>query len=321
MSKRWRNIIIGLLLFAALFFYPFQGAEPIHYIERESGAVKTEKVPGEFWLNWLYANPLGEASLNLLVKRKVVSDWYGKRMDSPESAKKIAPFVEEYGIDLSEAKKQEFSSFNDFFYRELKTGARPVDTAREVLVSPADGKIFAYENVDRQDFIVKGYRFNLYQYLQDSALAAQFAGGALIIVRLCPTDYHRFHFPISGHIKRETFISGDYYSVSPIALRRKIELLCMNKREYVVLQNPVFGDVVVSEIGATLVGGIVQTYKNTEVIKGREKGYFKFGGSTVLMLFEKGRIKIDADLIENTNKGIETEVKMGEKIAKRNGQI
>ena len=321
MSKGRRNILIGLLLFAALFFYPFHGADPIHYIERESGTVKTEKVPREFWLHWLYANPLGEASLNLLVKRKLVSDWYGKRMDSPESAEKIAPFVEAYGIDLSEAKKQTFKSFNEFFYRELKPGARPVDTARNVLVSPADGKIFAYSDVDKQDFIVKGYRFNLYEYLQDSALAAKFAGGALVIVRLCPTDYHRFHFPLSGSIQRETFISGDYYSVSPIALHRKIELLCMNKREYVLLHNPDFGEVVISEIGATLVGGIVQTYKSNDVFKGQEKGYFKFGGSTVLMLFEKGKILIDRDLIENTNKGIETEVKMGEKIAKLNEGI
>jgi len=315
MSRRLRNTLIGLLLFAALFFYPFHGADPIRYIDRATGTEKVEKVPGEFWLHWLYANPLGEASLEGLVKRKMVSDWYGKRMDSPESAEKIEPFVKEYGIDLSEAKKQKFESFNDFFYRELKAGARKIDSASNILISPADGKVFAYSNVSKQDFIVKGYRFNLQEYLQDSALARKFAGGALIIVRLCPTDYHRFHFPLSGNIIRETKISGDYYSVSPIALRKKIELLCMNKREYVLLRNPDFGDVLVSEIGATLVGGIVQTYKGTEARKGQEKGYFKFGGSTVLMLFEKGKIKIDADLLEHTAKGLETAVLMGERLA------
>ncbi len=313
---RRKRFFIALGLFLLLFFYPFHGADPIRYIDRSSGQQLTEKVPGEYWLFWLYNNPLGEASLDVLIKRKIVYDWYGKRMDRPKSAEKIAPFVEEYGINLDEAEKDTFTSFNDFFYRKLKAGARSVDTASNVLISPADGKVFAYENIDNQDFIVKSYRFNRQEFLQDSALAKTFAGGSLIIVRLCPTDYHRYHFPLSGKIVEAKKISGDYYSVSPIALRKKIELLCMNKREYVVLESKEFGKVLIAEIGATLVGGIVQTYKGPMVKKGSEKGYFKFGGSTVLLMFEKGRLKIDKDLLENTRKGLETAVLMGEHLGK-----
>jgi len=313
--SRKSKIVTVLIILLLIFLYPFHDAKPIRYIERESGQIKVEKVPGEFWLNWLYNNPVGELSLEAFVKRKALSEWYGNKMDSPESADKVSDFVEQYAIDLNEAQKQEFSSFNDFFYRKLKPNARPINQDSNVVISPADGKVFAYENISNQDFIVKGYRFHLAEYLQDSALTKIFEGGSLIIVRLCPTDYHRFHFPVSGSIISTRKISGDLYSVSPIALRKKVELICMNKRENTLLQSPKFGKIIYSEVGATMVGSIVQSYSGNHFRKGEEKGYFKFGGSTVILIFEKGKIKIDQDLLDNTQKGLETAVKMGEQIA------
>ncbi len=313
--SRSNKIIISLILLIGIFLYPFHGANPIHYIDRESGEVKTEKVPGEYWLNWLYNNPIGELSLDVFVKRKVLSEWYGNRMDLPESADKIADFVKEYDIDLSIAQKQEFTSFNDFFYRKLKPESRPFNKDSNIVISPADGKVLAYENIDKQDFIVKGFRFNLLEYLnRDLTLYNIFKNGTLIIIRLCPTDYHRFHFPISGTIAFGEQIKGDLYSVSPIALRKKVELICMNKREYVLMHNEQLRNVLISEVGATMVGSIIQTYSNDKVEKGEEKGYFKFGGSTIILLFEKGKLKVDKDLIENTKKGLETAVLMGEQL-------
>ncbi|MCK5856694.1 MAG: phosphatidylserine decarboxylase [Bacteroidales bacterium] len=313
MNKKKRLLFI-LVILLGVFLYPFHNAEPIQYIDRVDGELKIEKVPGEYWLNWLYNNPIGELSLQAFVKRKALSDWYGDRMDLPESAKKVNAFVKEYNIDLSIAQKQEFLSFNDFFYRKLKPTARPISGDSTIIISPADGKLLAYDNIDKQDFIVKGYKFNLAEYLHDSLLTKQFTGGSLVIVRLCPTDYHRFHFPTSGTIQSKAQISGDLYSVSPIALRKKIELICMNKREYVIINNTIIGDYMYSEVGATMVGSIIQTYENENVIKGQEKGYFKFGGSTVILLFEKGRIIIDQDLLENTQKGIETAILMGDQL-------
>jgi phosphatidylserine decarboxylase len=278
-----------------------------------------EKVLGEYWLNWLYNNPIGELSLNGFVKRKALSEWYGNKMDTPESADKIEGFVKDYGINLSEAQKQEFTSFNDFFYRKLKDNARTVNRDSSVLVSPADGKVFAYSNISNQDFIVKGYKFNLKEYLQDDELAKQFEGGSLIIVRLCPTDYHRLHFPFSGTVIQENKkIEGDLYSVSPIAIKHKVELFCMNKREYTMLNNDMFGDVIYSEVGATMVGSIIQTHTDERFNKADEKGYFKFGGSTIIMLFEKGKLQIDNDLLENSSKGLETSVLMGERVGIEN---
>lgn len=315
MNKRNKIVIVLIIALGFIVLYPTQGAEPIKYIDRTTNELKIEKVAGEGWLSWLYNNPLGKLSLQALVKRKMVSEWYGKKMDSPKSAKKIPSFVSDYSIDLSIAQKTEFNSFNDFFYRKLKPEYRPINMDSNVVISPADGKILAYSNIDNQDFIVKGYRFNLSEYLQDDELAAKYKGGSLLIVRLCPTDYHRYHFPLTGTVGEQVDIDGFYYSVNPIAIKKKVELFCMNKRTYVELQTSNFGDVIYSEVGATMVGSIIQTYKGADIFKGDEKGYFKFGGSTVILLFEKGEIKIDSDLVENTNNGFETEVIMGERIS------
>jgi phosphatidylserine decarboxylase len=148
-------------------------------------------------------------------------------------------------------------------------------------------------------------------------LLKKYHDGALLIIRLAPFDYHRFHFPVSGNVSPNQKINGDYYSVNPFALRKKAEIFCLNKREYTILSNPLFGDVVMAEVGATMVGSIVQTYKGSYVNKGKEKGYFKFGGSTVVLLFEKSKIQIDKDFLINTSKGYETTVKMGERIGEK----
>ena len=309
-----RKILILLVVVIVIGIIPFGENQPIEYIERTTGKVKIEKVLGEAWLHWLYNNPVGELSLNALVKRKFVSEWYGGRMDSPNSKDKIADFVKDYDIDLSIAEKQEFESFNDFFTRKLKPNARKIDTTENVLISPADGKLLAYSNIENQDFIVKGYKFDIYEYLQNDSLADLYKDGSLIIVRLCPTDYHRYHFPVKGTVINDVKIEGDYYSVSPIALKKKIEIICQNKREYSEIQTNNFGNVIMSEVGATMVGSMVKTYTSNNIEKGEEKGYFKFGGSTVILFFKNNKITIDKDLLLNTKNGLETEVIMGEKI-------
>lgn len=308
---------IGLII---LGFLPFGEHQPIQYISRDSGELKTEKVPGESWLYWLYNNPLGEISLETMVKRKFLSEWYGKQMDDPSSKEKIAPFIEEYGIDMSIVQKQEFENFNDFFYRKLTEESRPINRDSLSIVSPADGKILVYENIKNQDFIVKGYRFNLQKFLQNDSLSNLFEEGSLMIIRLCPTDYHRYHFPIDGTVTYQQNMRGDYYSVSPIALREKIELVSMNKRDFTIIESNNFGPIIMSEVAATMVGSMIDTYEGPDVIKGQEKGYFKFGGSTVVLIFMKDQIFIDFDLIENTLNHLETEIKMGEKIGHFNSQ-
>lgn len=290
----------------------------IEYIERKTGEIKVEKVPGEKYLKFLYYNPLGELPLNLVVKKKFLTEYYGKKMDKPESVKKIPSFIEQADINIAEAKKrvEEFKSFNDFFYRELKEGARTVDYRENVLASPADGKILAFENLDiEKEFYIKGDKFTLEEFFADKGLANKYKNGVFIIIRLAPIDYHRFHFPADGEISESKLIDGVYYSVSTHAIKKNFRILCENKREYSILKTEKFGDIAMFEVGATMVGGIKQSYKsNSYVKKGEEKGYFYFGGSTCVLVFERGKVKIDEDLLENTKKGIETKVYMGEKI-------
>jgi phosphatidylserine decarboxylase len=288
----------------------------IKFIDRTTGKIQIETPPAEGLLKFLYDNPFGKTAILPIAKRKFISSWYGNKMNRPNSAQKIQAFVDQLSIDMSEAEKkvEEFTSFNDFFYRKLKASARPIGND---FVSPGDGKLIAFENVaDIGKFYVKGNPFTLTSFLDDKELAAKFANSTLLILRLAPNDYHRFHFPLSGTPSAIHQIAGSYYSVSPHALVGNFaRVFCQNKREYCILDTPNKGAVLLAPVGATMVGGIIETYTpNQPVQKGDEMGYFAFGGSSVLMLVDKNKIKIDADILENSRNQIETFVKMGEKI-------
>ena len=252
-KKRWGIVLLLLTIIISLSSYSPPHHDPIRYYERASEQIKTEKVAGEKWLVWLYYNPLGEATLWALAKRKFVSSMYGAMMDRTSSVKKIRPFIEDFNIDMSISLHQEFNSFNDFFTRRLKNNARPIDSCINSVVSPADGKILAYADIRNSDFIIKGYRFDVSSFLNNPDLAKKYHDGALLIIRLAPVDYHRFHFPIGGSVSPNKKIGGDYYSVNPFALRKKAEIFCLNKREYTILSNPFFGDVIMAEVGVTMV--------------------------------------------------------------------
>lgn len=293
---------------------------PIQYFNRESGQIETETVYGEAFLRWAYGNPLGRLTVELAVKRAWFSRWYGWRMNRPSSRSKVEPFIEAYGLDPSEfaAPVASFASFNEFFYRKLKPEARPVDADPKVAVFPADGRHLAVPDVNAaRDFYIKGQRFDMAAFLGDAAMAEEFAGGAMLISRLCPVDYHRYHFPVTGEASAPVPTKGPLYSVSPLALRRSLAILWENKRVRTVIESPVFGKVVVMEIGATCVGSIHSTFKPGPVEKGQEKGYFSFGGSCVVTLFQAGRIRFDGDLLEHSEQSTEVYAKVGERCGEK----
>lgn len=307
---------------------PDMSAEPIRYFHRAKRAVETEAVYGEKWLRWTYGGTAGRTALELLVKRPWLSRYYGWKMSRPDSVRRILPFIIDYGLNVDEFAKSPFvfKSFNDFFYRALKPGARPIAAEGDpstgsgqderVAVLPADGRHLAFQNVDAAaGFYAKGQRFDLATFLGDAELARTFAGGSLLISRLCPVDYHRFHFPVAGTPGDARLINGWLYSVSPIALRRNLAYLWENKRMVTLVESPVFGRVAVCEIGATMVGSIMQTYVTGRAVKkGEEKGLFKFGGSCVVTIFEPGRIRFDSDLLEQSANQLETYALMGERL-------
>lgn len=295
-------------------------SEPIRYFHRAKRTVETEAVYGEKWLRWTYETALGRFALDAAVKRAALSRYWGWKMSRPDSVRRILPFIIDYGLNVDEFAKSPFvfKSFNDFFYRALKPGARPLAAPGDdrVALLPADGRHLAFQNVDvAAGFYAKGQRFDLASFLGDAELARSFAGGSLLISRLCPVDYHRFHFPVAGTPGDARLINGWLYSVSPIALRRNLAYLWENKRAVTLVESPVFGRVAVCEIGATMVGSIFQTYvTGRAVAKGDEKGLFKFGGSCVVTIFQPGRIRFDADLLEQSAGGLETYALMGERL-------
>ncbi len=289
--------------------------EPIEFYNRATGEVEMEDVYGEGFLRWAYGNPLGRLSVAVAVKRLWFSRWYGWRMDQPKSCEKIAPFIESFGVDPSEFAEpaESYGSFNEFFYRYLKPEARPVEADSQSAVFPADGRHLAIANVDAADrFYIKGQSFDLEKFVGDPLLAKNFAGGSMLISRLCPVDYHRYHFPVGGEAGAVQVLDGTLRSVSPLALRRHLSILWENRRARTIVDSPEFGKVLVMEVGATCVGGMHSTFEPGYVDKGGHKGYFSFGGSCVTTIFQKGAIRLDADLLEQAAQGREVYAKMGE---------
>lgn len=291
-------------------------SQPVTYYNRETLLIESEAIYGEKFLRWAYERPLGRLSLWLLVKRALFSRWYGWRMNRTASRKKIGPFIAKYNIreDEMTVDWREFPNFNAFFSRELKPDARPVAPENQVAIFPADGRHFAIPDIAESDGIfVKGVRFDLRALLNDGALSSRYARGAMLISRLCPVDYHRFHFPCDGTPGEARLINGPLYSVNPIALRVRPSVFWENKRLVTRHQTRQWGEVLLIEVGATCVGTVRQTHApGVFVKKGEEKGYFLFGGSCVITIFEPGRVQFSDDLLENSAQGREVYGKMGD---------
>jgi len=292
----------------------------IKYYNRKNKSYEIEKVAGEKLLNWTYSSPAGMKLLEAILKKRMCSSLYGLYLDRRVSKKKINPFITKFNIDMSIAQKRmkDFKSFNDFFYRKLKPNARKINSDVNSLISLGDGKLFAYEKINMDRVVqVKGYTYSLRELIKDNRVAQKYSQGTCLILRLCPTDYHRFHFIDSGTCEVTKKIKGAYYSVNPVALRKVKKLFCENKREWSIFHSDHYGDVLYVEVGATFVGSIIQTYTSGKrVNRGYEKGYFKFGGSTVILFFESDKVRIDEDIVEQTKLGFESHVLLGEKIGR-----
>ncbi len=293
----------------------------IKYYNRKTGSYETEIVVKEKSMKYIYTSKPGKRVLEHFIKKRLFTSMVGKYCDMKRSRKKIKRFIKNYNIDIECLKKSpdEFKSFNDFFIRELTEDARPIDFRKDILISPCDGKVLAYEKIATDDvFEIKGVPYHLSELIGSKEVAQKFYGGTCIIFRLCPTDYHRFHFIDNGICEASKKVSGYYYSVNPIALKNVPQVFCSNKRAWSLFHSEQFGGVLYIEVGATCVGTIVQSYSpNKQVKRGEEKGYFKFGGSTLILLIPKGVVSIDDDILKQTYMNFETLVKMGEAIGKK----
>ena len=261
-------------------------------------------------LAFLYNNPLGRLLLGIAVS-PFVSNVYAWKNSRKSSAKKIPGFIKEHNIDMSDYEDREYKSFNDFFTRKIRYGKRPVDMAPEALISPADSKLLVYEIEKDTTLRIKGRTYTADEILADSENAGEFAGGYALVFRLTVDDYHRFCYPDRGCLISRRLIKGKLHTVSPVSKDHKIYM--ENTRSVNLLKTENFGTVAYIEVGAMLIGRIVDN--GTDVFeKGQEKGYFEPGGSTVVILVKN--VEIDKDIMEQSASGIETKVRYGERIGR-----
>ncbi len=284
---------------------------------RRSGRTDTEKVYGREWMDVFYGRPWGRRVTAHLLCRHPLSRLFGCLQKAPRSRRKIQGFVEQYGIDLSEAVVPAggFSSFNDFFIRRLKPEARPIDSSPGTLVSPADSRMQVFQIKKEGRLTIKGTTMTLPQLMGVNRLEAVFDGGMCLVFRLAPSDYHRFGYIEDGIQGPVHTMRGPLHSVSPLALCHKPDINFTNYRQWCFVQSHRLGTLMQVEVGAMMVGSIVQHQPaGGPCRRGQEKGYFQFGGSTVLAILPPGRVQIDADIMHYARKGIETQVRFGERV-------
>ena len=293
---------------------------PIRVVNRQTGEIFDEVVMGERFIRWAYQDARAGWVTRMLFGSPLISRVMGWWYDSPLSRRQIAPTIRQLGIDEAEFQQPtaSFRSFNDFFVRHLKPEARPFDAGDDAIVSPADGRVLVFPTIEDGTYApVKGHPFSLHAMLPE--VAERFAGGALAIVRLCPADYHRFHYPCAGRVVDRRTVAGDLHSVNPIALGSGPDVFGRNRRAITLIDTRKAGPLAYIEVGAFGVGSIVQTNPARQVAKMDEKGYFKFGGSTVVLVFGRGCVTFSPDLVRNSAAGLETLVKVGETIATIDG--
>ena len=269
-----------------------------------------EKQPSK-GVKFLYCNKLGAGILRICSTRRA-ANIYASYLNSRLSKRKIKKFIKANGIDISQYKAVNYRSFNEFFRREIRPECRPVDMEQTSLVSPCDGKLTAYEIDNNSVFRVKGFDYTLPTLLRNEQLAKQFEGGICLIYRLTVTDYHRYGFFDGGTAEEPVFIKGRLHTVQPEALEKR-RVFAENCREYTILHTDNFGDALQMEVGAMFVGRIVNNGKK-QFGRGEEKGWFEFGGSTIIVLLKKGVAEIDKEIFDNTENDCETVVKFGERI-------
>lgn len=241
----------------------------------------------------------------------------GRKYDDPASASQIQDFINFHQLDISEVllPLDQFQTFNEFFYRALKPGARPCSAPDEpkVVVSPADCRSVVFDRLsDATSIWVKGREFSIERLLGNAYPedVSRYRNGGLGVFRLAPQDYHRFHIPVDGIMGEPKTIEGEYYTVNPMAIRSALDVYGENVRVLVPIDSVEHGRVMVICVGAMMVGSTVITRKAGEkVSRAEELGYFKFGGSTLLVLFEDGRINFDRDLADNSKGALETLVR------------
>lgn len=266
-------------------------------------------------LKKLYTTKPGRGCVKILIK-PCVSKTGGWFLNRAISRVAIKPFIKKNDIDMSQYEDRKYKSYNDFFARKVKPDKRPVDMIPENFISPCDSKLSVYEINEDSHFTVKETEYTLAKLMRNEELAEVYSGGYLFLFRLTVDDYHRYCYTDNGEKGYNHRIAGVFHTVNPIA-GEKYPIYKENTREFTIIKSENFGDIMVMEVGALMVGKIINYHGAGAVRRGQEKGKFEFGGSTIIVCVGEGHVKIDEDILENSKHGIETKVRYGEKIGSK----
>ena len=289
----------------------------IRFWHRGQNQIVSEKVPDRRILNFFYNTTLGRLLVRLFFSRKIFSRLYALGYRGAGSRSKIKPFIEKYDIEIEEFESCNYSSFNDFFIRRFKLGARHFVVDPLSMPAPAEARYLGWGEIPTDRVVpVKGRHFTAETLLGSVEKASIFLHGPVLIARLAPQDYHRVHFVDSGSVVDSYHIEGVLHSVNPIALSSRFDVMCANSRTVTIQKTEHYGTVGYIEVGAMTIGGINQTWSpGSAPQRGEEKCYFEYGGSTVIVLGQPGRWIPDDELLALTKTGIETFVRLGDVVA------
>lgn len=282
--------------------------------DREGNILDSNEGQDKF-LEKLYTTPFGRSCVKVMIKPSVskAGGWLLKKRISRLA---IKPFILKNDIDMSEYESKKYKSYNDFFSRRVKPANRPVDIETDHFISPCDSKLTVYKINEDSRFKIKGTEYTVESLTRSGKLSRKYNNGVLFLFRLTVDDYHRFCYIDDGEKSCNYKINGVFHTVNPIA-NDQYPIYKENTREFTFLKSKNFGTMMIMEVGALMVGKIVNFHGERVVTRGMEKGKFEFGGSTIIVCVKENKVKIDEDILKNSLNGIETKVKYGEKIGEK----
>jgi phosphatidylserine decarboxylase len=295
---------------------PVPDTHAVWYYPRGHQTLQQETVLGDGLLRWAYQDASLPWYKCAMFHNALISQLMGWWCNSRLSRGKIMPTITKLAMDPTEFRDpvDSFTTFNAFFTRHLRPEARPCDPSPTTLASPADARVLVFPRLSAgQAMPVKGAPWTAAALLDRPA--PEYEDGMAMILRLCPADYHRFHYPCAGRITERRAIPGYLHSVNPMALATGLNIFPRNYRTVTMVEHPQWGRIALVAVGAFGVGSIVATHQDDHCDKLTEMGYFAFGGSTLIMLLQGGRATWSEDLVAASAEGFETLVKMGQSIA------
>ncbi len=292
-------------------------SKPLKFWDRYEQKVKEDQVYADWFVKRCYENLIGKKLLDYVFSKRKFNFIYGLYKNSKFSLKQIQKDIHDYDIDMDMYENGPFRNYSDFFLRKFKDDIRPFNKSSHVMSAFAEGRVLAYEEITKDHkYPVKGAHLSAEKLLNDTDLACEFMGGPIIIIRLCPIDYHHFHFPDNGKITKSWKVGGVFHSVNVLALKHKGDIFIDNERQITLMETENFGKLAYIEVGAMCVGKIIQENPNlTEFQKGQLKGHFEFGASTVILLGQKGKWKPSEDILIHSMENRESFIKLGDEIA------